>query len=51
MPLLSRPEAHGAWLDGSATIFSMATFTEEADFYLEHTSERWSTGASIDDED
>lgn len=51
MPLLSRPEAHGAWLGGSATILSMATFTEEADFYLEHTSERWSTGASIDDED
>ncbi|WP_242120999.1 hypothetical protein [Sphingomonas lacusdianchii] len=38
-------------LDGSATILSVATITEEADFFLEHTDERWSTGTSIDDRD
>lgn len=51
MPLLLRPESHGAWLDGSATILSVAAITEEADFFLERTDERWSTGASIEDED
>lgn len=49
MPLLVHPGDHDAWLDGSAAILSMATITEEADFYLEHTDERWSTGASIAD--
>jgi putative SOS response-associated peptidase YedK len=51
MPLLLRPDEHDAWLDGSATILSVAAITEEADFYLERTDERWSTGASIDDAD
>ncbi|MCP1469363.1 putative SOS response-associated peptidase YedK [Sphingobium sp. OAS761] len=51
MPLLLRPDGHDAWLDGSATILSVAAVTEEADFFLERTDERWSTGASLDDED
>jgi len=50
MPLLLHPDGYDAWLDGSGTILSVATSTEEADFYLEHPDERWSTGASIDDE-
>lgn len=50
-PLLLHPDGYGAWLDGSATILSVATVTEEADFFLEHTDERWSTGTSIDDGD
>lgn len=51
MPLLLRPESHDAWLDGSATILSVATLTEEADFFLERTDELWSASASIEGED
>lgn len=51
MPLLLHSDGYGAWLDGSATILSVATITKEADFFLEHTDERWSTGSWIDDGD
>jgi putative SOS response-associated peptidase YedK len=51
MPLLLHPDGHDAWLDASATILSVATITEEADFFLEHSDGRWSNGTSVDDED
>ncbi len=51
MSLLLHPDGYDVWLDGNATILSVATITEEADFFLKHADERWSTGTSTDDGD
>ncbi|WNO54120.1 hypothetical protein [Stakelama saccharophila] len=50
MPLLAHPDEFGAWLDGSAIFPSLSAITDEQEFYVERTDERWSMGVSPDDQ-